>query len=219
MFQLHFHLLTTEQAAWSGGWDTTAFALTQASYYLLRHPEVLKALQAELKRTWPQLDVTPTYQKLLEAKYLDAVVKESLRLMHGALSRLTRMKPTAAEQYNSWTIPPNTKISMSTSDVNLDRTIWGQDAEDFRPERWLGHPELDKWLMTFSKGARVCAGQELAWMELKLIIATLFRKFEMLIPDKENVTDADVLPYCDGFTPGPKNYMQRLPVFATAMRE
>lgn len=207
-------LTQATMAAWSGGFDTTAFALTQTSYYLLRHPEVLERLKEDLKQAWPQQDITPTYQALLELTYLDAVVKESLRLMHGALSRLTRINPTAAEQYKSWTIPPGTNISMSTSDVNLDKSIWGDDVEDFRPERWLGHPELDKWLMTFSKGARVCAGLELAWMEMKLIVATLFRKFDMTIPDEEGVTDADILPYCDRFTPGPKNYFQRLPVMA-----
>ncbi|KAK4501507.1 hypothetical protein PRZ48_007316 [Zasmidium cellare] len=207
-------LTQATMAAWAGGWDTTAFSLTQTSYYLLRCDNVLKKLKAELNKAWPQQATTPTYQEILELPYLDAVIKESLRLMHGALSRLTRINPTAAEQYKSWTIPPKTKISMSTSDVNLDKSIWGEDVEEFRPERWLGHPELDKWLMTFSKGARVCAGQELAWMELKLIVATIFRKFEMRIPEGEKVTDADILPYCDGFTPGPKNYMQRLPVVA-----
>lgn len=212
-------LIQATMAAWSGGWDTTAFALTQTSYYLLKHDGVLTTMRAELGTAWPQQGDTPTYQELLNLPYLDAVIKESLRLMHGALSRLTRINPTATEQYKSWTIPPKTKISMSTSDVNLDKSIWGDDVEVFRPERWLGHPELDKWLMTFSKGARVCAGQELAWMELKLIVATSFRKFDMRIPDEEGITDADILPYCDGFTPGPRNYMQKLPVVATFIDE
>jgi cytochrome P450 len=36
--------------------------------------------------------------------------------------------------------------------------IWGLDAGKFKPERWIGNPELDKWLLSFSKGDRNCAG-------------------------------------------------------------
>ncbi|EME43991.1 hypothetical protein DOTSEDRAFT_79897 [Dothistroma septosporum NZE10] len=77
-------------AAWSGGWDTTAFALTQCSYYLMKHPRVLNRLQQELIAVWPDAAEDPTYSMLISLPYLDAVIKESLRLMYGALSRLTR---------------------------------------------------------------------------------------------------------------------------------
>lgn len=207
-------LVQATMAAWSGGWDTTSFALTQASYYLLRRPEVMCKLQEELRTAWPDPTEDADMSKLGQLPYLDAIIKETLRLMYGVLTRLTRMSPTSPEQYQSWTIPAGTKISMSLPDVNLDTSIWGPDVHDFRPERWLDHPGLNKWLMTFSRGTRVCAGEELAWVELKMIVATLWRKFELEFDPKQNVTDDDIVPYCDGHTPGAKNMMQRLPVIA-----
>lgn len=209
-------LTQATMAAWSGGWDTTASSLTQCSYYLLKHPHVLAKLRQELLTAWPDSTEDLTYNMLISLPYLDAVSKESLRLMHGGLSRLTRINPLATEQYRNWTIPAGSKISMSIPDVNLDKIVWGNDSETFRPERWEGRLELDNWLMTFSRGTRVCAGQELAWMELKMIIGTLFRQFDMKVDQKSNITDADILPYSDGFTPGAKNYMQKLPVIAQA---
>ncbi|KAF7189166.1 Cytochrome P450 monooxygenase [Pseudocercospora fuligena] len=205
-------LTQATMAAWSGGWDTTAFSLTQTAYLVLQHPDVLKKLQAELREVWPDMSEDASMALLGDLPYLNAVVKEGLRLMHGALSRLTRVNPAVPEQYKGWTIPPGTKISMSTSDLHYDKEIWGDDVLVFRPDRWIDRPDLDRWLATFSKGTRVCAGQELAWLELKMILGALFRRFEMRIPEDEKVTDADILPYCDGFTPGPKNNMQRLPV-------
>lgn len=156
---------------------------------------------------------------LTDLPYLNAVVHESLRLMHGALCRLTRFNPTGPEQYKTWTIPAGTKISMSLPDINLDQSIWGSDAEIFRPERWLPGEKgnfqgMEKWLVTFGRGTRVCAGVELAWMELKFILGTLHRRFDMEIDKKAGVSDADILPWSDGFTPGPKNMIKWLPVIA-----
>lgn len=207
-------LLEATMAPWSGGWDTTAFALTLATYYVLKNPTVKAKLDKELTSALPDPGADVDYSRLEELEYLAAVVKESLRLMLGVLTRLTRVNPHSDEQYGDYTIPAGTKISMSLPDINLDTSIWGSDAEEFRPERWLGHPELDQWLATFSRGTRVCAGEELAWMEMKMILATLFRRYEMRIEEGKGVTDDDVVTYSDGFTPGPKNMMQRLPVVA-----
>lgn len=206
-------LVEATMAAWSGGWDTTAFALTMSSYLLLANPPTNHRLQAELTAAWPD-DTEPASMAVLETlPYLNAVLKETLRLMHGALSRLTRVNPTQIEQYGNWTIPPGTKISMSLPDIHLDKSIWGEDVHVFRPERWLGHPELDQWLVAFSRGTRVCAGLELAWIELKMILGTMVRRFpDMKIDEAAKVGDGNIMPYADGHTPGCKNLMQQLPV-------
>lgn len=51
--------------------------------------------------------------------------------------------------------------------------------QEFRPERWLDNPGLDNWLVSFSRGPRSCLGINLAWMELRLSFAYVFRRFDM----------------------------------------
>ncbi|KAK2472469.1 hypothetical protein H9L39_16349 [Fusarium oxysporum f. sp. albedinis] len=205
----------TQQAVaiWSGGWDTVGFVLTMAAYQLLQNPQVEQRLYQELKEAWKDPTEPPEITTLENLPYLTAVVKETFRLSPGALCRLSRVNPGGFEQYGDWEIPPGTIISMSIPDVLSDEAIWGSDAAVFKPERWLsGGADLDRYLVTFSKGTRVCPGIELAWIETRLVIASLFRRYEMSIAAEAGISDDDIMPYYEGFTPAVKNWISRLPV-------
>ncbi|KAF5624314.1 cytochrome P450 monooxygenase [Fusarium sp. NRRL 25303] len=205
----------TQQAVaiWSGGWDTVGFVLTMAAYQLLQNPQVEQRLYQELKEAWKDPTEPPEITTLEGLPYLTAVVKETFRLSPGALCRLSRVNPSGIEQYGNWEIPPGTIISMSIPDVLSDKAIWGSDAAVFKPERWLsGGADLDRYLVTFSKGTRVCPGIELAWIETRLVIASLFRRYEMSITPEAGISDDDIMPYYEGFTPAVKNWISRLPV-------
>ncbi|KAG9495325.1 hypothetical protein J7337_013564 [Fusarium musae] len=205
----------TQQAVaiWSGGWDTVGFVLTMAAYQLLQNPQVEQRLYEELRKAWKDPNESPEITTLEGLPYLTAVVKETFRLSPGALCRLSRVNPSGIEQYGDWEIPPGTIISMSIPDVLSDKAIWGSDASVFKPERWLsGSADLDRYLVTFSKGTRVCPGIELAWIETRLVIASLFRRYEMSIAPEAGISDDDIMPYYEGFTPAVKNRISRLPV-------
>ncbi|RKK94323.1 hypothetical protein BFJ68_g15199 [Fusarium oxysporum] len=205
----------TQQAVaiWSGGWDTVGFVLTMGAYQLLQNPQVEQRLYQELKEAWKDPTEPPEITTLENLPYLTAVVKETFRLSPGALCRLSRVNPGGFEQYGDWEIPPGTIISMSIPDVLSDEAIWGSDAAVFKPERWLsGGADLDRYLVTFSKGTRVCPGIELAWIETRLVIASLFRRYEMSIAAEAGISDDDIMPYYEGFTPAVKNWISRLPV-------
>ncbi|RBR19625.1 hypothetical protein FVER53590_10960 [Fusarium verticillioides] len=205
----------TQQAVaiWSGGWDTVGFVLTMAAYQLLQNPQVEQRLYEELRKAWKDPNESPEITTLEGLPYLTAVVKETFRLSPGALCRLSRVNPSGIEQYGDWEIPPGTIISMSIPDVLSDKAIWGSDASVFKPERWLsGSADLDRYLVTFSKGTRVCPGIELAWIETRLVIASLFRRYEMSIVPEAGISDDDIMPYYEGFTPAVKNWISRLPV-------
>jgi cytochrome P450 len=205
----------TQQAVaiWSGGWDTVGFVLTMAAYQLLQKPEIEQRLYYELKEVWKDPSEPPETATLEKLPYLTAVLKETFRVSPGALCRLSRVNPNGIEQYGDWEIPPGTIISMSIPDVLSDEAIWGSDAAVFKPERWLnGGADLDRYLVTFSKGTRVCPGIELAWIETRLVIASLFRRYEMSIAPEAGISDDDIMPYYEGFTPVVKNWISRLPV-------
>ncbi|KAF9771295.1 hypothetical protein IL306_011074 [Fusarium sp. DS 682] len=205
----------TQQAVaiWSGGWDTVGFALTMAAYQLLQNRDIEQRLYQELKEVWKDPAEPPEITTLEKLPYLNAVLKETFRLSPGALCRLSRVNPNGTEQYGNWEIPLGTIISMSIPDVLSDEAIWGSDAAMFKPERWLNEEaDLDRYLVTFSKGTRVCPGIELAWIETRLIIASLFRRYDMTIAPEAGISDDDIMPYYEGFTPAVKNWISRLPV-------
>jgi hypothetical protein len=60
--------------------------------------------------------------------------------------------------------------------IHHNETIF-PDAKVFRPDRWIEHPRLDRYLVAFSKGSRQCLGMNLAYAEMYLLLAAVFRRF------------------------------------------
>jgi cytochrome P450 len=101
---------------------------------------------------------------------------------------------------------------MSAYTVNFDESIWGEDAKSFNPKRWQtgDAKELEKYLVTFSKGARQCLGINLAYAEVTLTLAMLANQFRFTL-DK-TLSEAD-LRRVDNFTMGFEGSGVRADVF------
>lgn len=68
---------------------------------------------------------------------------------------------------------------MPSYTIHHSKDIWGEDADEFRPERWKDLTELqNKSFIPFSHGPRACVGRNVAEMELALIAATVFKNFD-----------------------------------------
>jgi len=75
--------------------------------------------------------------------------------------------------------PPGTVLSVPAYTIHHSTAIWGADAEEFRPERWLNATDAQKAaFIPFSYGPRACVGRNVAEMELALIVSTVFRRYE-----------------------------------------
>ena len=160
------------------GSDTTGVALTVTTFHILSNPNVLSKLQEELTTAIPDPKTQPIWAELEKLPYLSAVIKEGLRLAHGTSNRLPRISK-GSMTYGDWTIPPGTPVSMSPMLIHENESLF-PNHRNFQPERWLG-PEtrtLEKYLMTFGKGPRACLGMSLAYAELYVTLATMFRRFE-----------------------------------------
>lgn len=80
-------------------------------------------------------------------------------------------------------IPKGTVIVFNFSQVNLSHTIWGDDAEEFQPERWedlKGEAASPYAFETFSNGPRICVGKSFAYMEIKCILVDILTRFRVL---------------------------------------
>lgn len=176
---------------------TTAWALSVGSFHIINNKPIYKKLREELDRAIPNSTNIDTFQwsELERLPYLTGCIKESIRMSRPVVHRSQRLYDHPIK-YRQWTIPPQTPIGMNLSDVCLDENLF-PDATTFDPERWIDNeqtkygPRLEKFFLFFSKGPRSCLGQNLAWCELYLGMAAMFRNFEFELYETD-VMDAEV---------------------------
>ena len=165
----------------SAGTMTTTWAISVGIFHLLSAPATLQKLRVELEATIPDPSKTTPLAVLESLPYLKGVVLESLRLSYGVTNRLAR-KAHEPMQYRdkssgkTWIIPPGTPCSSISLLLHSDPTVF-PEPEEFRPERWIENPRLDRYLFAFSKGTRQCVGMSLAYAEMYLMMAKVFRDF------------------------------------------
>ncbi|KAH7091937.1 cytochrome P450 monooxygenase-like protein [Paraphoma chrysanthemicola] len=185
------------QALMFGGADTVGSTLMVGTHYLLQLPEKLQKLKDELKAAWPSLDANePKLRDLEKLPYLNAVLKEALRMNSGVVSGLLRVVPPSGAVIDGVTVPPGTNVSCGSTFVHYNAEIF-PEPDKFIPERWLESTDLDSWLVAFSRGPRMCLGLNLAWAELRLILAHTFRKFDLTLAEPM----PEKLPFRDTFLP------------------
>ncbi|KAJ7055990.1 cytochrome P450 monooxygenase pc-3 [Mycena amicta] len=162
------------------GRDTTASLLTFTIYMLAEHPQVLSTLRAEIQRVVGP-NQRPSYDDFREMKYLRAVLNETLRLY----SPVTGTTPLY--------IPAGTRVLFSTLVMHRRPDLWGPDALEFDPDRFLDE-RLHKYLtsnpfvfLPFSAGPRICLGQQFAYNEASFFLVRLLQSFSSisLAPDAQ----------------------------------
>ncbi len=153
------------------GHETTALALANTLWLMSENPDAEARLREEIASVGPEL----SSHALEGLPYLDAVLKESMRLKPPAWSvaREARANTTLGE----WYVPRGTQIYVSQYLIQRDPRFF-EAPEDFRPERWLDGScdELPRFAyFPFGGGPRVCIGNHFAIMELKILLVTLLQ--------------------------------------------
>jgi len=196
------------------GSDTVGNSTSVGVFHVLYNEDVLRKLKEELRTIWPDAEVPVSYTELEKLPYLTAVVKESLRLGHGAVSSLPRVVGPEDAVITGIQVPKGTIVSTSVTYVHFDEDIF-PDARTFRPERWLeaNGKSLDSWLLPFSKGPRMCLGLNLAWSELYLLFGNIFRKLDL---ELYKTTLEDMSEWSDIFVPVYKSEPLRVNVLGVA---
>lgn len=174
---------------------TTAWVLEVSTFYLLRQPETLRKLKAELRAAIPDPDQLVPLATLEQLTYLNAVIKESVRLTYGVAGRLARIAEeplhlTDKATGETWTIPPGIPVGMSNAQLHHDERNFPRSRE-FLPERWLDadgslNLKLDKYLLSFTRGSRQCLGMPLAYAEMYLGMSGIWSRYG----SKAGVTEA-----------------------------
>ncbi|ESK86254.1 hypothetical protein Moror_16634 [Moniliophthora roreri MCA 2997] len=178
--------------------DTTSSALSRTLILLSSHPEVQTKLREEIQQAFQNGDIS--YDELVSLPYLDAVCRETLRLYPPAthvdrIAKHDTILPLAVPVtcpdgsiITEVAVPKNTQIFISILNSNRNSAIWGEDALEWKPERWLeplpssvteaNIPGVYSHLMTFNGGQRSCIGFKFSQLEMKVVLARLLQRFE-----------------------------------------
>ncbi len=178
----------------SAGSDTTAIALREIVFRLLTHPgcldRVLDEIRASLRARSQDgnFDKPITWAEGTNMVYYQAVVKECLR-RHPPLGQvIPRLVPEGGITLCGRFLPEGTIVGCNAWTVHRDKRVYGPDADEFRPERWLEADAeqlraLENANFAFGGGPRVCLGKNIALLEISKLVPELFRRFDVHIVD------------------------------------
>lgn len=147
------------------GSDSTAIALRAVFYYLMKHPEKLQKIRAEVDNAFASGILTHPvqYSQAISLPYLGAVVKEATRLFPSLSVTMPRHAPAQGIELCGTHIPSGYIVGMNPAVVQHDKTIFGEDPADFWPERWLQGEErnraMEKAMIVFGAGNHQCIGK------------------------------------------------------------
>ncbi|KAL1680777.1 cytochrome P450 [Schizophyllum commune] len=159
------------------GSHTVAAACYVGCFHVLNDVRIRPRLVSELMDAIPDIADVVHFEVVEKLPYLTAVIKEALRLSHGIVSPMLRTVNADGVELDGMAVPRGTTVAMGNTFVHLDPQIF-PNPETFDPERWLKEDSstLNHYLVAFSKGQRSCTGINLAWCELYLVFASLFRR-------------------------------------------
>ncbi|CUA77338.1 Putative cytochrome P450 CYP13A5 [Caenorhabditis elegans] [Rhizoctonia solani] len=184
------------------GSDTTSSALARTLHLLAQNPKIQATLRAEVSEAFNLHGSNLDYDQINSLPYLDAICREVLRLYPPALfvERIAQKDcvlplqcPVRAKDgkttISQVPIKKGTHIYLSILAANRDKQIWGEDADEFKPSRWLDelplavreskNPGVYSYMMTFLGGPRSCIGFKFSQLEMKIVLAKIIHSFKV----------------------------------------
>jgi cytochrome P450 len=172
------------------GNDTTSASFSWAVYALAQHPFIQSRLRDEVRSHIPPHAAGTN---------IDATLIDSLPYLRATVNEVFRFYPTIPVIFKiaacdtsilSHFVPKGTGVMIPPTAINFSVELWGEDAEQFKPERWLeangGGAKNNYAFMSFSHGPRSCIGQGLARAELSILLARFVGRFAFDMMRNEN---------------------------------
>ncbi|KIM77289.1 hypothetical protein PILCRDRAFT_621822 [Piloderma croceum F 1598] len=205
------------------GHETSAHTLSFALPLLTVYPDVQHKIFEEVLRLWPQgclaIESNSSYKDdFPKLEYTTAFFRETLRMFPSAPRLPKQVHADATITAQRIAIPKGSVVIMDVFGTNLSPLHWGEDAAEFKPERFID-TDTYRWprdaFLTFSAGARGCIGSRFAMTESVCILALLVRQYEILVPSdlelRSKAEQRDVLlKWTTGLTITPTNSRVRL---------
>lgn len=201
--KVDFHMGDIEQEAYVAlfaGSDTTAIAFRSLFYHLTKNPNVYEKLQNEIDHSFSsgQLKSPVKFSEAIKLDFLSACIKEALRIHPGVQLSMGRVVLADGLELCGMFVPAGYWVGLNPAVVHFDKSIFGQDAEEFRPERWLGPDAtmMDRHILSFGFGSRTCIGKNISLAELHKLTPEVLRSFELELADKNSTWKTRNLWFC-----------------------
>jgi cytochrome P450 len=156
------------------GSDTTATVIRSTLLHIITNPRVFTKLRQEIDAV-VQITGVMSDENATQMKYLQAVIKEGLRIFPPVAGLMSKQTPPEGDHWKGVFIPGGTRIGLCAWGIFRREDIWGEDSEEFRPERWLevsadSLRNMESVLdLNFSYGRWQCLGRPIAVIELNKI--------------------------------------------------
>ncbi|KAL1854988.1 hypothetical protein Plec18170_004400 [Paecilomyces lecythidis] len=178
------------------GSDTTSLSLSSVLFYIYRHPRCLERVRKELENSGLTSHSQLSFQQVQKLPYLQAAIKEALRMHPGTGLPMWRVVPEGGAIICGQYFPAGTNIGVNSWVAHRNQTVYGADADEYRPERWLEAPAdegitgdkskaIEQSFMPFGIGARTCIGKNISLLEMNKLIPILIRDYDIEFVTKD----------------------------------
>ncbi|KAF6802151.1 hypothetical protein CSOJ01_11806 [Colletotrichum sojae] len=177
------------------GADTTAITMRALFYYCLKNPHIWKRLEDEIVGSIPA-DKPTSHAAARALPYLEAVCRETTRYHPSVSMTMERIVPESGLTLpDGSVVPSGSLVGMNPYIVGRNKLVYGADADEYRPERWLQQEDesgeahklrMRQWNaadITFGGGSRICLGRNLSLMEIYKVVPSLISRFEIELID------------------------------------
>ncbi|XP_020174819.1 cytochrome P450 76M5-like [Aegilops tauschii subsp. strangulata] len=181
----------------AAGTETTKITVEWAMAELLRNPGVMAAVRTEMKGTLTQTQGRMiTEADVAKLPYLQAVVKESMRLHPVAPLLLPHLVEEEGVEIGGYTVPKGATVIFNSWSIMRDPAAW-ERPEEFVPERFLGKTELGMWgkevkFIPLGTGRRLCPALPMVELLVPFTVASMLHDFEWRLPQGMSPDQVDV---------------------------
>ncbi|XP_035727376.1 cytochrome P450 4g15-like isoform X2 [Vespa mandarinia] len=177
----------------TAGSETTATTISFVLLMLASLPEIQDNVYEEVNRIYCSDDsknVSMTYDDIKSMKLLERVIKETLRLFP-IIPIIARKVTQDIKVTSNWTIPKGCSAVFFIYKIHRNAKYWPRPLV-FDPDRFLPENNSSSYFFPFSYGKRNCIGQQFAMLEIITVIATLLKRFRVIIDKPIEIAEIDV---------------------------
>ncbi|KAF3769546.1 putative benzoate 4-monooxygenase cytochrome P450 [Cryphonectria parasitica EP155] len=195
------NLRDNAQVYMTAGTGTTATSLTFLVWSVCRREDVQRRLVAEVQGRVAALAAAAGggggedfgYEDIKDLPYLNCVINETLRLFSVVAAGMPRVVPSGGATLVGQFVPAGTTVLAQSYTLHRNGRVFPR-PEEFLPERWENpSKEMKDSIIVFGGGSRVCIGQHLAMMQMRLATCRFFHAFpEAKVSQREGMSDADM---------------------------